>query len=74
MDGMVQISKAAEQLGVTSYYLRPLEWQGRVPPARHDLNERFYSEFDIALLRSMGVGSRPWRLKSAEEALKGRDE
>jgi DNA-binding transcriptional MerR regulator len=65
----VQISRVAERLGVTPQHLRILEWQGRIPPARRDLNGRIYSEFDIALLRSMGVGSRPRRLKSAEEAL-----
>jgi hypothetical protein len=48
-----------------------LEWQGRIPPARRDFNGRLYSEFDIALLRSMGVGSRPKRLKQAEEVLGG---
>ncbi len=65
----VQILRAAERLAVTPQHLRILEWQGRIPPARRDLNGRIYSEFDIALLRSMGVGSRPRRLKSAEQAL-----
>jgi DNA-binding transcriptional MerR regulator len=50
--------------------LRMLERKGKVLPARRDLNGRVYSEFDIALLRSMGVGSRPRRLKLAEEVLK----
>jgi len=63
------ISEAAGQLGVTPHHLRVLEWQGRIPPARRDLNGRIYSEFDIALLRSIGVGSRPRHLKSAEEVL-----
>jgi DNA-binding transcriptional MerR regulator len=67
MDGVVHIAEAARHLGVTPYYLRALEWQGRIPPARRDLNGRVYSPFDIALLRSMGVGSRPRRLKSVEE-------
>jgi len=63
------ITEAAQQLGITAHHLRMLEWKGRVPPARRDLNGRVYSEFDIALLRSMGVGSRPRRLKRAEEVL-----
>ena len=63
------ITEAAQELGVTAHHLRVLEWKGKVPPARRDLNGRVYSEFDIALLRSMGVGSRPRRLKRAEEVL-----
>ena len=69
MNGVVHITEAARQLGVTPYYLRMLEWQGRIPPARRDYNGRIYSEFDIALLRSMGVGSRPRKLKRAEDVL-----
>jgi DNA-binding transcriptional MerR regulator len=68
MDSL-HISEAARQLGVTPHHLRMLEWEGRIPPARRDYNGRVYSEFDIALLRSMGVGSRPRRLKSAQEVL-----
>jgi hypothetical protein len=65
----VHIGEAAKRLSVTPQHLRMLEWQGRIPPARRDYNGRVYSEFDIALLRSMGIGSRPRRLKSAEEVL-----
>jgi DNA-binding transcriptional MerR regulator len=71
MEDNVHIAKAAQRLGVSSQYLRLLEWQGRIPPARRDLNGRVYSDFDIALLRSMGVGSRPRKLKQAEEVLSG---
>ena len=63
------IGEAARQLGVTPKHLRLLEREGRIPPARRDFNGRIYSEFDIALLRALGVGSRPRRLKSAEELL-----
>jgi predicted site-specific integrase-resolvase len=66
------ISEAARRLGVSPKHLRVLEREGRIPPARRDLNGRIYSEFDIALLRSMGVGSRPSRLKRAEEVLGAR--
>jgi DNA-binding transcriptional MerR regulator len=65
----VQISEAAKRLGVTPHHLRVLEWQGRIPPARRDYNGRIYSEFDVALLRNMGVGSRPRKLKRPEEVL-----
>ena len=69
MSSEVHISKAAEILGVTPQHLRILEWQGRIPPARRDYNGRIYSEFDLALLRSIGVGSRPRKLKRAEDIL-----
>lgn len=65
----MRISETARRLGVSSQHLRMLEWQGRVPPARRDFNGRIYSEFDIALLKSMGVGSRPRKLKRAEEVV-----
>ena len=63
------ISGAAKRLGVTPEHLRTLERQGRIPPARRDFNGRVYSEFDVALLKSMGVGSRPRKLRRAEEIL-----
>jgi DNA-binding transcriptional MerR regulator len=69
MNGAVHISEAAKELGCTPQHLRILEWQGRIPPARRDLNGRVYSEFDIALLKSLGIGSRPRRLKRPEEVL-----
>jgi DNA-binding transcriptional MerR regulator len=70
MDGLVfHIGQASRQLGVTPKHLRTLEQEGRIPPARRDYNGRIYTEFDIALLRSMGVGQRPRRLKSAEQVV-----
>ena len=71
MHRAVHISEAAKQLGCTPQHIRILEWQGRIPPARRDFNGRIYSEFDIALLRSLGVGSRPRKLKRPEEVLGG---
>ncbi len=65
----VHIGEAAKRLSVTPQHLRMLEWQGRIPPARRDFNGRIYSEFDIALLRAMGIGSRPPRLRSVEEVV-----
>ena len=65
------IGEAAQRLGVTPKHLRLLEREGRIPPARRDFNGRIYSGFDLALLRSMGVGQRPRKLKRAEEVLGG---
>ena len=69
MEPIFHISEAACRLGVTPAYLRALEAQGRIPAARRDFNGRIYSEFDIALLKSMGIGSRPRRLRRPEEVL-----
>jgi DNA-binding transcriptional MerR regulator len=63
------IGEAARRLGVTPKHLRTLERAGRIPQARRDFNGRVYNELDIALLRSLGVGSRPRRLKGAEEVI-----
>jgi len=65
----LHISEAARQLGVTPKHLRSLEREGRIPPAHRDFNGRIYTKFDLALLRSIGVGSRPRRLRHAEEVL-----
>lgn len=69
MESVFHIGEAARRIGCTPKHLRELEREGRIPPARRDLNGRVYSDFDIALLRALGVGSRPRRLKSAEEIL-----
>jgi len=74
MANLMHISAAAEQLGVTPQHLRVLERQGRIPPARRNFNGRIYSSFDIALLRNMGVGTHPRRLRAAEEVLEQVDE
>jgi hypothetical protein len=68
-DSVYHISEAAAQLSCTPQYLRILEWQERIPPAQRDFSGRVYTPLDIALLKSMGVGSRPRRLKRAEEVL-----
>ncbi len=69
MEHVYHISEAASRLSVTPTHLRSLEAQGRIPPARRDYNGRIYTEFDIALLRTMGIGQRPRKLKQAEEVL-----
>ena len=66
---MVHIGQCAKRLGVSPHYLRLLEYKGRIPPARRDHNGRVYSEFDIALLKSLGIGQRPRSLKRAENVL-----
>jgi hypothetical protein len=71
MKNVIRIGEAARQLGVTPNYLRILEWEGRIPPARRDYNGRVYTEFDLAVLKGMGVGDRPRKLKRAEEVLEG---
>jgi len=70
MDSTIfHIGEAARQLGVTRKHLRLLEREGRIPPPRRDFNGRIYTEFDIALLRRMGVGARPRKLRRVEEIL-----
>ena len=71
MEDVIRISQAAKELSVSAQYLRMLEWEGRIPPARRDFNGRIYTQFDLELLRAMGVGSRPKKLKRVEEALGG---
>ena len=64
------IGEVARRLGVTPKHLRLLEREDRIPTPRRDYNSRIYSEFDIALLKSMGIGSRPRKLKRAEEVVR----
>ncbi len=69
MDSIVHIGEAARLLGCTPEHIRTLERRGRIPPARRDYNGRIYTQFDIAHLRAMGVGSRPARLQPIEDIL-----
>lgn len=64
-----RISEIAKALGITPHYLRVLEYQGSIPAARRDFNGRVYPEFDLALLRALGVGVRPRKLKRGKEVL-----
>jgi hypothetical protein len=64
------IGKASCQLGVSPEHLRALERAGRIPKASRDHNGRTYSSFNIALLKTLGVGSRPRRLKRPEDLLR----
>ena len=69
MNSVVHIGEAARLLNCTPEYLRNLERAGRIPKPRRDYNGRVYSEFDLALLKALGVGSRPRKLKRAEDVL-----
>ena len=69
MVDVIHIGEAARRLGCTPEHLRSLEREGRVPAPARDYNGRVFTERDIALLMSLGVGSRPRKLKRPEEVL-----
>jgi DNA-binding transcriptional MerR regulator len=60
------IGDVCRELGITQRYLRRLEAQGLVPRANRDALGRIYGPGDVALLKAMGVGRRPRRLKSLD--------
>jgi DNA-binding transcriptional MerR regulator len=70
MEGEFRISYVANLLGVTPHYLRMLEWEGRIPEVNYDRVGRFYTESDIELLRAMGVGTHPQKLRRVEDVLR----
>ncbi len=48
----MRIKEAAQRLGVCTDWIRKLERDGRIPPARRDLNgHRRYSEEDLDEVR-----------------------
>lgn len=69
MEGKLRISYVSSLLGVTPHYLRMLEWEGRIPEVNYDRVGRFYTESDIRLLRAMGVGTHPQKLRRVEDVL-----
>ena len=69
---LFHIGEAARRVGVTPEHLRTLEREGRIPKPARDYIGRVYSEFDLALLKALGVGSRPLRLKRPDEVLETR--
>ena len=69
MEGKLRISYVANQLGVTPHYLRMLEWEGRIPEVNYDRLGRFHTDSDIKLLRAMGVGTHPQKLRRVEDVL-----
>jgi DNA-binding transcriptional MerR regulator len=62
------IGKAADELCVTSAWLRFGERLGAVPRARRAANGwRYYTPEDIERLRRLGVGERKRRLEGSRE-------
>jgi hypothetical protein len=69
MEGKLRISYVANQLGVTPHYLRMLEWEGRIPEVNYDRLGRFHTDSNFKLLRAMGVGTHPQKLRRVEDVL-----
>jgi DNA-binding transcriptional MerR regulator len=70
MEDEIYIGTVARQLSVSPEFLRTLERQNRIPVPRRDATgRRLYSQDDLMLLRRIGIGSRPRRLKSVEEVV-----
>lgn len=65
------IAEAARMLGVTPDYLRVLEKQHRIPPARRIPGSRVFNEREVRYLRSLGVGRRLRRLRGGTEMVFG---
>ncbi len=64
------IGSAAAEPGCSRRRLQLAGRPGAIPPARRDCNGRLCSEFDIVLLKDIGIGcSRPRKFKRAEEVL-----
>lgn len=63
-----QVGEVAASLGVTARYLKLLEGAGAIPRSeRNERGFRMYSVEDLNLLRELGIGTRPRRLKTIEE-------
>jgi excisionase family DNA binding protein len=69
-DGLIRISEAAQQLGVSPQYIRLLEAEGKIPAPRRVFGYRAFSRADIARLKAMGVGTGR-RLKTFAEVAAG---
>jgi DNA-binding transcriptional MerR regulator len=55
--GLMRISECARRLGVSAQYIRFLEAEGKIPPARRFFGERVFSQSDVDRLKAMGIGS-----------------
>jgi DNA-binding transcriptional MerR regulator len=65
---MLTISQAADELGVSSSWLRFGERLGALPLARRSPNGwRYYTGADIQRLRRLGVGERKRHLAEGNE-------
>jgi DNA-binding transcriptional MerR regulator len=60
---MFSVSETALLLGISKSYLSTLEREHAMYARRNQRGKRVYSAKDIAILRAMGVGSRPRRLR-----------
>jgi DNA-binding transcriptional MerR regulator len=70
MSNEVYIGAAARKLSISAEFLRTLERENRIPrPPRDAAGRRLYSQDDLALLKRMGIGECPHRLKRAEDVL-----
>lgn len=68
MSDELYIGAVVRALSVSPEFLRRLEREGRVPAPRRDAaGRRLYTQNDIKLLKSMGIGKKPQRLKSVAE-------
>ncbi len=62
------ISRAAAELGCSASWLRLAERLGAIPAAgRTPGGQRRYTPEDIRLLKQLGVGQRPGKLRTLEE-------
>lgn len=58
MDGVLRISQAARQLGISVDFLREGEKKGKIPKAKRDINQwRVYTGEDLQFLRGLLVPS-----------------
>jgi DNA-binding transcriptional MerR regulator len=68
MKDQLYIGVVTRALCVSPEFLRRLEREGRIPAPRRDAaGRRLYTEADLALLKSIGIGNKPRRLKLAED-------
>ncbi len=62
------ISRAAAELNCSANWLRLAERLGAIPAARRTPGgQRRYTPEDVQLLKQLGVGQRPGRLRTLEE-------
>ena len=66
---MFSLAETALLLGISKSYLTTLENEHSMYARRNDRGTRVYTAADIAILRAMGVGSRPRRLRSISGAM-----
>ena len=70
----MRIGEVCRRLGISREHLRALERAGRIPKAQGIDGDRVYEAVDVRLLKEIGIGSRPNRLRSLDEVQEGRVE